>query len=207
MPAAVWHLYCVFTRLPERILTIPSLYPFAPNTHLHVHESTPRAHTSRQTLTCASPHTHKYTNCRVLCTVARSQDLWQWGLHIQLMLFLQGAKSIQLWLWLLYSGSERKQEPFLLQTSSRDTFEACFGFLGALLREFRPECVYGFHIQVMDSCTVKGSAVAVTETGLRDPLVLTDRVQAQLASSCSFLSHARRKMRAERGGWRTSRTS
>lgn len=42
------------------------------------------------------------------------------------------------------------------------------------------------------------SSVAVTETGLWDPLIRTDRVQAQLTSSCSFLSHVRRKKKAQR---------
>ena len=42
------------------------------------------------------------------------------------------------------------------------------------------------------------TSVAATETGLWDPLIRTDRVQAQLASSCSFLSHVRRRKKAQR---------
>lgn len=45
-------------------------------------------------------------------------------------------------------------------------------------------------------------AIAVTETGVWDPLIWMDRVQAQLTSSCSFLSNASRKKagRVEGGG-------
>lgn len=64
-------------------------------------------------------------------------------------------------------------------------------------------CVYGLNVQVLDSCIVTGfPPAAVTQTGLWDLLIWTDRVQAQLTSSCSFLSHARREEagRVEGGG-------
>lgn len=76
-------------RRPPPTLTMPSLYPSAPNTHIHILH----AHTR------ASKHVHvpvltqTHTLRTVLCTMAQAQDPWQCRLHIQLTLFLQRANT------------------------------------------------------------------------------------------------------------------
>lgn len=173
---------------PPPGFTMSSLYPSAPK-HTHTHTSRQNAYMCQSSLL----HTH----CMFLCTVAQSQDPWQGRqIHIQLMFFL--------WIRLLYIHNKK-------YLNSRDTFLDVAEDYKSCQR-LSVQCmlcayVFRFHVQVMDSCTDTGfppqANTAVTETGLWDPLIWPDQVQAQLTRPAVPFSHlkgGRSSGRVEGGG-------
>lgn len=184
---------------PNQSLTMPSLYPHEPNTHLETSFYTCTYNPEKY-----APPTHTHT---LLSGEDPSQDLWQRRLGVQL--FQRGAETIEcLSVYLFYSS--------------------CFAFIKRnnetllnRLEEGRKDlstCVTSY-LQVKDSCTAKKKkkthpflvppppkhthtqlALAVSETGLWDPVIWMDRVQTRLMSSCSFLSNATGTEHME--GWR-----
>ncbi len=68
VPAAVWHLYSVFTRFPERPAQCAHCTRLH-QTHTYSAQVSTRAYTRRQILTCASPQTHTHTHTVRFCVL------------------------------------------------------------------------------------------------------------------------------------------